>query len=155
MNSHADTPLHILLVEQDDSILELFSTLLHENGHVVSIARGGLEALHQVSIAAPHAVFSSLVFGDIDGFELCRRLRANPGTADSLVVALTGYSQPGIQEQVAQAGFDSYLLKPVSVHTLLGLIESFATDRHAQHGRTRGSANAMAGQRAMPRSARA
>jgi two-component system CheB/CheR fusion protein len=137
MNCHADTSLHVLLVEQDDSILELFSTLLCGSGYIVSTARTGMEALDLASDAAPHAVFSSLVFDDIDGFELCRRLRAAPGTADSLIVALTGYSQPGIQQQVAQAGFDSYLLKPVSVHTLLGLIESYAADRQVQHRRAR------------------
>lgn len=129
MNSYADSPVHVLLVEQDDSILELFSTLLCANGYVVSTARGGLEALDLVSIAAPHIVFTSLVFDDIDGFELCRRLRSRPQTSTSLVVALTGYSQAGIKEKVHEAGFDHYLLKPVSIHVLLSLIESYVPQR--------------------------
>lgn len=120
---------HVLLVEQDASILELFSTLLSAQGHLVSTANGGIEALAQAARAAPDLVFSSLVFSDIDGFELCGRLRALPGMADSLIVALTGYSRPGIQEKVLDAGFDSYLLKPVSVHTLLELVAAHMARR--------------------------
>jgi len=127
MSTSAHVPFHVLLVEQDESILELFSALLCAQGYVVSTAKGGLEALARAAIAPPHAVFSSLVFNDIDGFELCRRLRALPHTADSLIVALTGYSQQGIQEKVSGAGFDSYLLKPVSVHTLLALVAAHMT----------------------------
>jgi CheY-like chemotaxis protein len=94
-------------------------------GYVVSAARGAIEALRIVGSASPDAIFSSLVFDDMDGFELCRHLRAMPGSATSLIVALTGYSEPGIQARAAQAGFDFYLLKPVSVHNMLALLRSF------------------------------
>lgn len=133
MNSCADSPVHVLLVEQDDSILELFSMLLCANGYVVSTARAGLEALDLVAETAPHIVLTSLVFGDIDGFELCRRLRAMPATSDSLIVALTGYSQAGVAERVLAAGFDHYLLKPVSLHTLLEMIASHAARQASAH----------------------
>ena len=131
MTTHSPSPLHILLVEQDEAIRELISTLLQAHGHTVGMAHDGASALQQVAIQTPHAVFASLVFADMDGFALCRRLRALPATSASLIVALTGYSESGIQERVAQAGFDSYLLKPVSVLTLLSSLESFSARRAA------------------------
>lgn len=130
MTTPPPSPLHILLVEQDEAIRELISTLLQAHGHTVGTAHDGASALRQVAIQAPQAVFTSLVFSDMDGFALCRRLRALPATSASLIVALTGYSESGIQERVAQAGFDSYMLKPVSVLTLLSSLESFGA-RHA------------------------
>ncbi|MFC0252681.1 response regulator [Massilia consociata] len=124
MNLTAGARSHVLLVEQDGSIRDLFSTLLTTHGYSVSTAGGGEEALEQAALRPPHAVFSSLVFSDMDGFELCRRLRSQAPSSPGLVVALTGYSESGIREKVLQAGFDSYLLKPVSVHTLLELLAS-------------------------------
>lgn len=116
--------MHILLVEQDDDIRSLFTTFLSEHGHSVSAAREPVEALELVTSTAPDAVISSLVFLGMDGFELCRRLRALPITSRSLIVALTGYSENGIEERAREAGFDRYLLKPVSIQEVLMMLDA-------------------------------
>ena len=115
-------PLHILLAEQDDDIRSLFAALFGSRGHTVSQAKNASEALDCVERKAPDVVFSSLVFGDLNGFELCRRLRAMPQTAASLIVALTGYTESGIQAKAKAAGFDRYFLKPVQLHAVLDLL---------------------------------
>ena len=129
MPSNLRRPLHVLLVEQDHAIRDLIATLLRNEGYAVSAVGGALPALQRARVAAPDAVISSLVFGDLDGLELCRRLRAMPHMAHALIVALTGYATAGIREMAREAGFDSYLLKPVSVHTLLDLLASYKTGR--------------------------
>jgi DNA-binding response OmpR family regulator len=129
MELNAGAPLHILLVEQDAAICELFSSLFQAHGHAVSIVNTGTDAIALADNDAPHVVFSSLVFHDMDGFDLCRRLRAMPATTGSLIVALTGYAETGIREKVLEAGFDSYLLKPVGMHTLLEQLEAFQSRR--------------------------
>lgn len=113
---------HVLLVEEDDEVRDVYKELLVFHGYIVSAARSGLEAL-DLAKQAPDAVFSSLVFRDLSGFELCRRLRALPQTANSLIVALTGYSEKGIEAATKAAGFDAYHLKPVSFQDLLGLLD--------------------------------
>lgn len=122
-------PLHILLAEQDDDIRGLFAALFGSRGHSVSHARNAVEALDCVERKAPDVVFSSLVFGDLNGFELCRRLRSLPQTAGSLIVALTGYTETGIQAKVKAAGFDRYFLKPVKLHAVLDLLAQRAVQR--------------------------
>lgn len=113
---------HVLLVEEDDEIRDIYATLLATRGYTVSAAKRASEALDHAG-DAPDAVFSSLVFRDMNGFDLCRKLRALPGTANSLIVALTGYSETGIEDKVMEAGFDAYLLKPVKLQALLDLLE--------------------------------
>ncbi|WP_312513333.1 response regulator [Massilia sp.] len=122
-------PLHILLVEQDQAIRDLFATLLQGHGYVVTAVDGVLGAIEHASRKPPDVVFSSLVFSNLDGFELCRRLRALTAMAQALIVAVTGYAEAGIRERSRAAGFDAYLLKPVSVDTLLRLLASFKTRR--------------------------
>lgn len=116
--------MHILLVEQDDDIRTLFTTFLGERGYIVSAACEPVEALEMARSKMPDVVLSSLVFCGMDGFELCRRLRTLPETSQSLIVALTGYSEDGIEERAREAGFDKYLLKPVSILGVLLMLDA-------------------------------
>jgi len=116
-------PVHILLIEQDDEVRKLFITLFKGAECTVSAACEPVEALDMVKQQVPDVVFSSIVFKDMDGFELCRRLRAMPETASTMIVALTGHSENAIEEKIAVAGFDKYLLKPVSIYVLLSLLD--------------------------------
>lgn len=116
--------MRILLIEQDDDIRTLFMTFLSERGYIVSAACEPIEALEMATSKVPEVVLSSLVFRGMDGFELCRRLRALPETSKSLIVALTGYSENGIEERARKAGFDKYLLKPVSIQRVLMMLDA-------------------------------
>lgn len=58
----------------------------------------------------------------MDGYELARRLRAQPETAHALLIAVTGYGQERDREQTAAAGFDHHLVKPVDLETLHALL---------------------------------
>jgi|GEM_PF-6460823 len=116
--------MHILLVEQDDDIRTLFTMFLVESGYSVSAAGDPVEALEMAALKVPNVVLSSRIFYGMDGFELCRRLRTSPKTSQSLIVALTGYSENGIEERARVAGFDQYLLKPVSIQNVLMMIEA-------------------------------
>lgn len=117
-------PTHILLVEQNIEICTLFTAVFTSQGHTVSVAREPLEAFEKAQTKPPGAIFSSIVFDEMDGFELCRQLRRMPEVSDILIVALTGYSENGIEAKVRDAGFDKYLLKPVSIHVLLSLLDT-------------------------------
>lgn len=122
-------PLHILIVEKDEDVRNILELLFVSQGYTVSCARDPADALELVSIKVPDAIFSSLVFIDIHGFELCRRLRALPETAGKFIVALTGYSDNNIETEILNAGFDKYLPKPVSLEVLLSLLKPLESDR--------------------------
>ena len=86
-----------------------------------SVLHGDMDALAH-AMHSPQAVFSSLVFRDMDGFELCGQLRAMPETPDSLIAAVTGYCEPDIERKVLYAGFNAYLFEPVSLQDFPSLL---------------------------------
>lgn len=124
MNSNPGRCLHVLIVDRDKSTRKLLQTLFLSAGHTVTCARGPAEALELVKFTAPDAIFSALVFESMDGFELCRQLRAMPETACKFIVALTGLWSTGVEEAVLSAGFDRYLFKPVNMQFLLSLLDT-------------------------------
>ena len=76
-----DPPPTILAVDDNDMNLRLLSGLLGNQGFEVVLASSGAEALEQISRSAPDVVLLDVIMPDIDGFELCRRIRADPGDA--------------------------------------------------------------------------
>jgi CheY-like chemotaxis protein len=58
----------------------------------------------------------------MDGYELARRLRAQPATSDAVLIALTGYGQTQDREHSERAGFDHHLVKPVAIERLSALL---------------------------------
>lgn len=124
MQSTSVIPRNILIVESDREVRELFETLLVNAGYDVSTASTPTAALVMAKSRVPDAIFSSLVFREMNGFELCRAFRAMPETANKVIVALTGYSASGVEATVLDAGFDMYMLKPVHIDTLVSLLNT-------------------------------
>jgi CheY-like chemotaxis protein len=69
-------------------------------------------------------VISDIGMPNMDGYELARRLRAEPLLKGTVLVALTGYGQETDRQYGAEAGFDHYLVKPASVDALHDLLAS-------------------------------
>ena len=105
--------LHIFIVDDDKDFAEGMADALELGGHKVELAFSGEEALAQVRAKVPDLVVSDLTMPGMDGYELCRRLRRDPATAEVPIILLT--SRGKISEKVAgfEAGADDYLVKPV------------------------------------------
>ncbi|HEY3381343.1 MAG TPA: response regulator [Vicinamibacterales bacterium] len=69
-------------------------------------------ALAAVAEAVPDAILLDMGLPDLDGYEVCRRLRQNPATRATPVIALTGYGSPGDLKRARDAGCDVVLVKP-------------------------------------------
>jgi two-component system cell cycle response regulator len=65
----------------------------------------------------------------IDGFELTRRLKADPATRDITIIALTAYAMKGDEERVLEAGCDGYLAKPIDTRALPQAVASWISAR--------------------------
>ncbi|MGI4842319.1 MAG: response regulator [Janthinobacterium lividum] len=118
------TQLRVLLVERNEDVCELFISLLVRMGFIAEAVKAGAEALVAVKANPPHAVYSSLMLGDMHGFELCRMLRSMPELEHTVFVALTGYSDTNVVQESKDAGFAYYLLKPVSLGAILAPLHS-------------------------------
>ena len=112
----------ILVVDDNrDSALSM-ALLLELDGHQVLTAHDGPEALKEALTFRPEVVLLDVGLPQLDGYEVCQRLRQRPETRNALIIALTGWGQADDLRKSAEAGFDSHCLKPVDQDTLTALI---------------------------------
>ena len=71
----------------------------------------------------PDVVLLDLGMPGMDGYELCRRIRATPAGREALILAVTGWGQETDRERSAESGFNGHLVKPVSPHEILERLE--------------------------------
>jgi len=114
----APTPRRILVVEDNPAIAESMELLLQIEGHEVTLASDGQSALQAAAQFAPEVVLLDIGLPDMDGWELARRLRKLETTSKALLIAATGYGQPGDRIKSAEAGIDHHMVKPVDVDAL-------------------------------------
>ena len=110
--------LRILVVEDNPDGRETLSMMLRLSGHEVTEAESG-----PAGVDAAHAMRPDLAIVDIglpgfDGYEVARRLRADPETAATRLAALTGYGQEDDRQHALAAGFDWFLVKPADPRAL-------------------------------------
>lgn len=125
-----ELPKRILVVEDDEDSAELLAETLQLRGYSVAIAHSGADALEVALSFEPNVVFCDLGLPDMDGTELCPRLRAlfrsraEPPRSPQRLIALTGFG--GDHAHLLSLGFDQCLLKPASTEALLGAVEGHA-----------------------------
>src|SRR5712691_13378191 len=84
----------ILLVDDDINNLTILAEYLRGHSFAITVARSGEKALEQVRLASPDLILLEVVLPGIDGFEICRRLKAHPATHDIPVIFVTTLSNP-------------------------------------------------------------
>jgi CheY-like chemotaxis protein len=119
------TTTTILVVDDDDNIRGLLRAMLERGAHRVVEAEDGREALALVQRVPLDLVVLDVNLPDVDGPELCRRIKADPTTRALPVLMLTAATQEENRKRCLDAGADGYLTKPFSPLALLDLI-----DRH-------------------------
>ena len=121
--------LKLLLVDDNVDSARTLAMLLELSGHEVAVAHSGPEALAKVADYHPACVFLDIGMPDMNGYEVARRLRAEPRFDGVHLVALTGYGREYDKQQAEAAGFDQYLIKPVAYEKLQELLEGFTSPR--------------------------
>jgi len=117
----APRPLTILVVEDNADARATLEMLLEMEGHRVTGAENGAEALSRAAGPLDVALID-IGLPDVDGYEVARRLRETPHGKAAYLVALTGYGQPEDRQRAMEAGFDTHLVKPVDPDDLVKLL---------------------------------
>lgn len=117
----------VLLIEDNEDGREMMATMLAAHGFPVFQAADGLQGVSQALACRPQAALVDIGLPGIDGYEVARRLRADPATAGIRLIALTGYGLQEDQRRVLEAGFDQHLVKPVAIERLLETLTADAT----------------------------
>ena len=112
----------VLLIEDNDDGREMMATMLDVYGYPVLQSADGLDGVELATAHLPNVALVDIGLPGIDGYEVARRLRANPATSAMRLIALTGYGLAEDQRRVLEAGFDMHLVKPVDIAQLLGAL---------------------------------
>jgi CheY-like chemotaxis protein len=115
----------ILVVEDNERNLKLVRDILQFAGYEVISARSGEQGVAFAREQAPDLVLMDLQLPAMDGTEALRILREDPLTRDIPIVAVTAFAMKDDRERALDAGFDSYIEKPISVRTFPELVRGF------------------------------
>ena len=123
-------PLRVLCVDDHPDTADSLGTLLRLYGYEVAVAHDGEAALAVAPTFRPQVCVLDITMPRIDGNELARRFRNEPGGEDVLLIALTALGDYPSLEQMAESGFDLHFAKPVEPRELCDALTTFE-----QHGR--------------------
>lgn len=103
---------YILCVDDEPSISSLVRQVLQLEGHEIAIAKDGFEALRSIAACEPDLIVLDRSMPNMDGLEVCRRVKSNPFLSRVPVLMLTALANVDFKIQGFDAGADDYLVKP-------------------------------------------
>jgi two-component system CheB/CheR fusion protein len=116
--------LSILVVDDNQDAAELLALNLELDGHQVRTVVRPEEAVGAALDWQPQFVLLDIGMPGMDGYEVARRLRAEPRLNALRIIALTGYGQPDDTLRSREAGFDGHLVKPAPLETVTAMLET-------------------------------
>jgi signal transduction histidine kinase/DNA-binding response OmpR family regulator len=128
-------PCGVLLVDDNVDAAESLAILLRLGGCEVRVVHDGPSALAAALLSPPEFVVLDIGLPGMDGYEVARRLRADPATRDAVLVAVTGYGREEDQARSREAGFDHHFVKPVEFAALQKVFETVRPFAGAGSGR--------------------
>lgn len=121
--------LRILIVDDNRDAANSMAVMLSMLGNDVQAVYGGHEAIAAVAAFAPEVIFLDIAMPGMNGYETCRRIRTAGCDRGPMIVALTGFGRQNDRLHSREKGFDEYLVKPVSMEALQGVLA--ANFRHS------------------------
>jgi CheY-like chemotaxis protein len=114
----------ILIVEDNELSRDMLSRRLAKRGYEVVVAAHGQEGVEKASAESPDLILMDLALPVLDGWEATRRIKADAGTRDIPIIALTAFAMASDERKAREAGCDDFDTKPVELPRLLGKIEA-------------------------------
>ena len=122
----------ILVVDDSPVNLQVLVRTLHGTGHRILAARDGRAALEIVRRAKPDLVLLDVMMPDVDGFEVCRLLKADPETQEIVVIFLSALGDVADKVAGLQLGAVDYVTKPIQPDEVLARVANHLTRQHLQ-----------------------
>lgn len=113
----------VLIVEDSNTLQQVIGMALEAQGYICTAALDGASALRLLAEHTPDAILLDLNLPDIDGFELCKRVKSEPKSRNIPILVMTGMGQSGFEIMAIQAGADDFIAKPVDPLVLDARIE--------------------------------
>ncbi len=120
-----ETPLRkwrMLIVDDNHDSAQSLAMMLQLKGHETQTVHDGLAALNAAEQFRPEMILLDLGLPNMNGFDICQRIREQPWSAGMIVTAVTGWGQDEDRRRSSAAGFDYHLVKPVELSSLDNLL---------------------------------
>ncbi|MCK4832201.1 MAG: response regulator, partial [Anaerolineales bacterium] len=117
----------ILVIDDDLDSLKLIGLLLQRQGYQVVAAPGGSQGLAQAESENPDLILLDIMMPDMDGYEVCKRLRKDPRLAHIPIIMFTAKTRVDDKVTGFEAGADDYLTKPTHPAELASRIKAILT----------------------------
>ena len=122
-------PPRVLIADDNPQGAELLEAYLSDCDYELRTAADGEQTLREVAGWKPDLILLDIMMPKVSGFEVCRRLRADPATHDIAVLMITALDQPSDMEKAVDAGTDDFLSKPIDKTVLLVRVRSLLLSR--------------------------
>jgi DNA-binding response OmpR family regulator len=146
----ATRPPRVLIADDNPQGAELLEAYLSDTDYELRIAGDGEQTLNVVRAWQPDLILLDVMMPRISGFEVCKRLRADPAARDIAVLMVTALDQPSDIEKAVEAGTDDFLSKPINKSELLLRVRSMLRSREYQRELQRALAYIEAVERGSP-----
>ena len=120
-----NTSKTVLLVEDNEDNLIVYRTILDHVGYRVIEARDGEEGVARARADHPDLILMDVSLPKMDGWEATRRIKADAGTREIPIIAVTAHALDDDREKATQVGCDGYLAKPVAPRRVVEEVERF------------------------------
>ncbi|MBI3461919.1 MAG: response regulator [Planctomycetes bacterium] len=127
----------ILIADDNVQNVELLEAYLAELDCDIDVAYEGRQTLERVKANAPDLILLDIMMPKMSGYEVCKRLKADPATRGILILMVTALHEMGDIERGVEAGTDDFLSKPVNKLELLTRVRSLLRVRHLTDERDR------------------
>ena len=128
----APIPGRLAVVADDDGVIRrLLTMMLERHGFTVLVAEDGQHALHHIQDGRPSVVFLDAQMPGIDGYEVCRRIRAEAHQPEPTVIMLTAGGQDSDRRRATAAGVNEFMTKPFSPSKLGARLQELIAARAA------------------------
>jgi len=124
-----EAPARILIAEDDLQSVELLEAYLADTGYEIKTTTDGDATLREAQQWQPDVILLDIMMPKISGFEVCKRLRANPASRTIGIVMITALDQSSDVERAVDVGTDDFLTKPINKTELLLRIRSLLKSR--------------------------
>lgn len=123
------TPARILIADDNPQGIELLEAYLAGSDYDLQTSTDGDDTLKKVKSFKPDLILLDVMMPKISGFEVCKRIKSDPETADIMVLMVTALDQPSDIDRAVDARTDDFLTKPINKTELLIRVKSALASR--------------------------
>ena len=120
---------NILIIEDNEQNMYMLSYLLINNNYNVIQAFNGLDGIKLAHENIPDIVLVDIQLPDMDGYQICKKLRHIVPLLKTTIIAVTSYAMGGDKEKAFNAGADGYIEKPINPDTFIAEMEKIYKEK--------------------------